>query len=547
MYAISLTEISPYSWGVIIILALLNYTRIRVLHSPHHICRIDHHDSGHSTDNTETDDHSSYPSPPPSSHYVSHMFLGTDDGGHTDDGHGDDGHHGDDDGLQLTTSCANYEMNYFLFCGGLLTLLIAIIAYITWWSECKLLEIAMTRLTRDNYGKHTNYGKILKALAILDEKKAIFAQQKSAAAFNLSHTPSNNSSAYAMSAIGGSSSVGAIGGSSGVGVDNTSIKPEDIFDEDIRELLDDELHVYHIVTLRLVLKDMKHDEEVKHIKNEFEKKEFFKHIYHSLCCCFDSSQNHELENKKYRLTELKEKEKKLETLENKFRTTSGRQSADGISLRGGGSTKRIKANESVKKVYSVDSQDGGGGGDDDEHEGTCEHELMKETNNVFLFSNRHIYKIMIEISLMLFALYTSLWVSHFILISSASSHHYFYLILIAISIIFIFLLISYIQYHSNMILSVTSLCNENAEWICNQDYIKSKTIPLLRNEIKEMLSKLGKSEFEDAIKEIFYLVNMDGDEKILLDEFSTLLYTLDIHLTHAETRVLFRSMDMDGK
>ena len=74
-----------------------------------------------------------------------------------------------------------------------------------------------------------------------------------------------------------------------------------------------------------------------------------------------------------------------------------------------------------------------------------------------------------------------------------------------------------------MILSVTSLCNENAEWFCNQDYMKSKTIPLLRNEIKDLFTKLGKNEFEDAIKEIFYLVktSMGGDEKILFDEFST--------------------------
>lgn len=499
MYAISLTEISPYSWGVIIILALVNYLRIRVLHSPHHICRVDSHDSSHST--TETDDH--HPN-----HFPDSSFLGTDDGSR-------DNAHGDDDGLQLTTSCANYEMNYFLFCGGLLTLLITLIAYLTWCSECKLLEIAMTRLTRDNHGKHTNYGKILKALAILDEKRVIFGQQKSA--LNISSNMMNDNS--------------------------SSVKPEDVFDEDIRELLDDESNVYHIVTLRLVLKDMKHDEEVEHIKNQFEKKELLKRIYQNFCCCF-LSQNNDLETKKYRLTELKEKERKLESLENKFRTTSGRHSADVISLRGN-SIKRIKANESMKKVYSVDSQDGGYH-DDDELEGS-EHELMKETNSVFLFSNRYIYKTMIEISLMLFALYTSLWVSHFILISAASSAHITYVIIIASSIVFIFIVISYIQYHSNMILSVTSLCNENAEWICTQDYIKSKTIPLLRNEIKDLLTKLGKSEFEDAIKEIFSLVNMDGDEKILFDEFSTLLYTLDIHLTNAETMVLFRSMDMDGK
>ncbi len=154
---------------------------------------------------------------------------------------------------------------------------------------------------------------------------------------------------------------------------------------------------------------------------------------------------------------------------------------------------------------------------------------------------------MIEVSLMLFALYCSLWVSHFILIGQISSSPIFYLVIISISIVIIFILISYIQYHSNMILSVTSLCNENAEWMCTQDYVKSKTLPILRREIKEMLEKLGKGEFEEAIKEVFSLVNVDGDEKILLDEFSTLLYTLDIHLTNAETLVLFRSMDMDGK
>lgn len=518
MYAIGLTEISPYSWGVIIFLAIVNFIRIKALHSPHHVCRIEDHDTGHAAVHHD-DDHASYPTSAPAAHPHFSFVSSVDD--HGDDTEQNSGH-GDDDGLHLTTSCADYEMNYFIFCGFLLTLLITIIAYITWKSECKLLEIAMTRLVKDDYGKHSSYGKILKALAVLEAKKALLAQQKSTASMTnqppplISGNPSDNSCLPS---------------------DNTSVKPEDVFEDDIRDLLD-ESHVYHIVTLRVVLKDLKHEEEVEHIKREFERKEFIKRIYHNICCCFLSSSDNEIENKKYRISELKEKEKKLESLENKFRETSGRQ-GEGMSVRY--SIKKAKGESLKRPPYSTDSDD------ESDDEPTHEHELTKETNNIFLFSDRILYKRMIEISLMLFALYTSLWVSHFIVIGSASSHENSYLIIVSASIIFIFILISYIQYHSNMILAATSLCNENAEWICNQDYVKSKTLPLLRNEIKEMLTKLSKTEFEEAIKEIFYLVNMDGDEKILLDEFATLLYTLDIHLTHAETRVLFRFMDMDGK
>ena len=70
----------------------------------------------------------------------------------------------------------------------------------------------------------------------------------------------------------------------------------------------------------ITLKDMKHDEEVEQIKNEFERKELLKRIYQNFCCCFPS-QNIDLETREYRLTELKEKERKLESLEQDIRKT----------------------------------------------------------------------------------------------------------------------------------------------------------------------------------------------------------------------------------
>jgi hypothetical protein len=511
MYAVSLTEVSPYSWAVIILLAIVNFIRIKVLHSPHHVCRLEDHTVDHSTDH---DDTHAYPSHSPTSHDDHHRFLSYFTFSGVDhrllSGGGDDG---DDDGLHLTTACANYEMNYFLFCGALLSLLIASIAYLTWRSECAFLETAMERLVRDDYGKHSNYGKILKALGVLEEMKASRTLQKAN-----SKVPSTIQDGPPPSTP-------------------SSVKPDEILDGDMKELLD-ESSVYHIVTLRQVLKDLKRDEEVERIKSEFETKEFYHQLSQSLrsCCCLGDSTagNAEIANKKYRINELK----KLESFENKFRGASAREGGGGtVSVRG--SIKRIRA-ESIKRGYSVDSHD-------DYEDQSYGDELIKETNDVFIFSNRSFYKTMIEISLMLFALYTSLWVSHFILIGSASSSPKSYFLIVSGYIVLIFIFISYIQYHSNMILSVTSLRNENAEWMCHQDYIKSKTLPILRNEINDMLKKLSKGEFEEAIKEIFNLVNMDGDEKILLDEFATLLYTLGIHLAHSETLVLFRSMDMDGK
>lgn len=542
MYAISLTEISPYSWSIIIVLAILNYIRIIILHSPDHVCHVEDHSSTthHGTEHDD-DNHHNYnstdtsgPTTHPSSHSEYSHSPTASPGSHHMLRYLSSGSSETDDGLHLTHDCANYEMNYFIFCGFLLTLLIVIIAYITWQSECKLLEMAMTRLTRDNYGKHSNYGKILKALAVLDAKKAALISQKSNVPSSRIITPLVIPSS---SMCGGTGRPLSPSTTVSAGL-SSSVKPEDILEDGINELLDESM-VYHMVTLRLILKDMKHEEEIEHIKSEFERNELMKKIYRSIFCLFD---NQDIQrDKRNRIAELKEKEKKLESLENKFRSTSGRQS-DG-SMRGYSVKKLNKVEkhdglESMKRVFSTDS-------DDDDW--VNEHDLRKETNNVFPFYSRKLYKLMIEISLMLFALYCSLWVSHFILIGAESTTPISYLLIISASIAVIFILISYIQYHSNMILAVTSLCNETAEWMCNQDYIKSKTLPILRTEIKDMLEKLGSTEFEEAIKEIFLLVNMDGDDKILLDEFATLLYTLDIHLTNAETRVLFRSMDMDGK
>ena len=57
MYAISLTDISPYSWFVVIFLAVLNYIRIVSIGSKGNACAggqsVGHHDDHHDDDNEE--------------------------------------------------------------------------------------------------------------------------------------------------------------------------------------------------------------------------------------------------------------------------------------------------------------------------------------------------------------------------------------------------------------------------------------------------------------------------------------------------------------
>lgn len=474
MYAIALTEVSIYSWLVIIVLAVLNYVRIIAIGSHDNVCSTrtgnGHHDEHH--DDHGTDDHA------------------TDDGHRMLSSNGDDGAQ-----FHVDSDCADYYIGYFIFCGCLLFLLGVIISLITHNSENKLLDLALNTIVKNRRDKSSDIGKALKALAgvekAMESAKALRYQRGSSfASPNCDSAPPEPSPTPTLTDI----------------------------DPDLADMINDDM-CYHIVTLRAVLKANHHAEQQEHLRKQHEKEALIHKIFNIFCCHSKDLEAEEL--KKKRIQELRNKQKTLEI------------SMKRMSIKGE-SPVRMGSMGSTKKDDNTDILE--------------LHPLNCELNDVFVGGSRELYRYVIEAMLMLDALFLSLWVTHFILIAYESHAPKLYLVMSVLPILGNFVVTSYIQYHSNMLLAVTSLRNEVAMWMCEQDHIKSKTLPLLRKEVKEIMAGLPKdTSLEDTISTIFDLVNMDGDNRIVLNEFASLLFTLDIHLEDIETRVLFAAMDTDGR
>jgi Ca2+-binding EF-hand superfamily protein len=91
---------------------------------------------------------------------------------------------------------------------------------------------------------------------------------------------------------------------------------------------------------------------------------------------------------------------------------------------------------------------------------------------------------------------------------------------------------------------VTSLQNGSTDWICEQDDIKNKTLPKLR---EELINIIDKENFAEEIGDIFNLVNENADDGIDMKEFRNLLFTLNIQLNNEEIQCLFRVLNVSGK
>jgi hypothetical protein len=167
-----------------------------------------------------------------------------------------------------------------------------------------------------------------------------------------------------------------------------------------------------------------------------------------------------------------------------------------------------------------------------------EHPLLKTIDGIFLFSSRNIYKNFIQLILMLDSFYLSLYATNFISVSLESERPILFNVLILTTFLAMSVLVSYLLVVSSILFCVTSLHNKGTSWMCEQEEIKRKVLPLLR---REMLLFLDNS---NDVESFFSLISGDGDIK--LSDFADFLFTLGIHPSQKEIRALFRAVDADA-
>ena len=173
-----------------------------------------------------------------------------------------------------------------------------------------------------------------------------------------------------------------------------------------------------------------------------------------------------------------------------------------------------------------------------------QHPLVKEINDIFWFRSRHVYQFAIHMSLMLDSFYLSVWVTNLIYIANHTNSPVWYNIVLFVPVVLMLGLISYNLIVSSVVLSVTSLRNKGAEWICDQDDIKRKVLPILRSEVLKLFPGIKQ---DGTIEKLYRAIDVDNSCGINKSEFSAFLHTMDIHPPDREIRALFRAMDTDGR
>mmetsp|Transcript_9237 Transcript_9237/g.17231 ORF Transcript_9237/g.17231 Transcript_9237/m.17231 type:complete len:371 (+) Transcript_9237:126-1238(+) len=171
------------------------------------------------------------------------------------------------------------------------------------------------------------------------------------------------------------------------------------------------------------------------------------------------------------------------------------------------------------------------------------HPLMFEVDSIFILENRTLYMKLLEIFQMLCSLYLSLYLTNFLVISLKTKFAVYYTIFSIGSIVVLLMIMSFTQFHSNVLFSVTSLQNGATEWICQQDDIKNKTLPKLRD---ELINIIDTDNFGQEISDLYTLVNENGKDGVDIKDFRNLLFTLNIQLNSEETQCLFRVLNITG-
>lgn len=495
LYAIEKVELSYVSWFIVIVLAVVNYFRIILTKG-----RCDSHndDDHHDDDHHDYDDHDDH------SIGMDRRSLSS----------GDDGAD-----FVVSERCANYNTFYFMFAGCILMLFGAFNCYITWRSKVKLLQIAGND---DNY----NYEDILTDVMTREQDTFLALAQK--------HEELENRK---------------VGRNSAKRSQKTKATVDNLIKASSARHLAEEAGSWHVVSLRKVIEGQKkRNEELQEERREKMKHNFYKVLkWLKIEKCWNAITNQTDTSNKHddlkRILQLSKKRRSLShrslQLESSSRPAARRFSLPGAPPAAPGGTP-------LAPMPSADSKDNDKQKDKNETKGVRKdeiHPLMFELDSIFILESRYLYNTLLDIFQLLSALYLSLYLTNFLFIAFETEHSAWNTLFSAVCIVILLIIMSFTQFHSNVLFSVTSLQNEAAEWICEQDEIKNNTLPKLR---EELMNILDKDHFVQEIQDLYNLVNENGDDGIDFKEFQCLLFTLNIHLTHEEVQCLFRVLNITG-
>jgi hypothetical protein len=305
---------------------------------------------------------------------------------------------------------------------------------------------------------------------------------------------------------------------------------------------------FYVCTLRVALETIKETHE----KEEKRKMQYFVHrITQALCICMWPCGG--LKN---RGTRVPEKNEDLQHRLNQFKRESNavRRKSIYIQSRASFDSQMTAASAEMGALNSssVDMLPSKAPGllgteelfPEEDEKFYLNHPLVAELDDIFFFKSRYAYKFAVHMSLMLDSFYLAIWVTNLIYIANHTEHPVIYNLILFLPVVLMLLLISYNLIVSSVVLSVTSLRNKGSEWICEQDDIKRKVLPVLRAEVSKLFPDISK---DGTIEKLYACIDDDGDNGINIAEFSSFLHTLDIHPPEKEIRALFRAMDTDGR
>jgi hypothetical protein len=519
-YVIELTEIQPRCWIGPIILILLNYLRVNVIGGVQLKKACHHMESHHADDYEHTDDHHD-------DHQSSEEFRRSLSS------------NGDDVSYHLSHICEDYVISYALVAAGALVIIGTILAFLTWQSKKKLLLLAGIQ-------SEAHIARYLEEEKKKANKRPSGTQPEvqSEPSSPQTHLDGNRRSPVIKTHSSLSSS------ESGLNIHpleraDSNNRTQTILSRPTRQgsaLTLTFQQEYPLTILRVMLHaQKKHKEDEKHK---------WLHTYHHLlnlmhvhiCRCAPSSNGkpaHSTVPIVERINSLKLRAR-VPTSFSLDRNTKTQNSTDKIM-------------KDIEMAPS-DPEDPRLPEEDSDHESLPSrfsefeaHPLAQNFHHVFLFSNKELYEFLIQEMLLLDSLFLALWATNFITISLHSSRPIEFNLLLLIPIFIMTGLNFIILFFSSVLFALTSLQNQGAEWLCEQDDMTQKVLPALRKEIMEILPD---GAFDRRIDELFELIasmNEVNEGGISRDGFAQFLQVLNLHPSEKEIRALFRYMDKDDR
>jgi hypothetical protein len=272
-----------------------------------------------------------------------------------------------------------------------------------------------------------------------------------------------------------------------------------------RALVEISEEVWHVCSLRKVLEEKKIEEYHRHISQERRMKECIK----GFTSCWSA------------------------------KAASRVQTVEAIKDLKNANKSKLRRQDSQASLKTKVSRAGAVGDEKDQHP------LLFEYDDPMFFKNRKAHKFLTECFQMLMALYIGMWATNYLFVSQHSTSFALYLVLTLIQVLIMLIQMSFLQDTACSLLAVTSLLNEAAEVMCEEDHIKAKLLPVIRKEIEELTPE-GMSQ-SDHLLDVYKFVNFDGDDNgIGFKEFSSLLFTVDLILPDEEVDILFRAVDSNG-